>query len=162
MKKLVFIAIFLIATQQNLFAQSNQKSNQSNYVLEVVDLGGKNFDISQFNNKAILILFWAEWCNYCKKEMFDLQKIYEEYNSKGLEIIALTIDRKKDESRVIEFSKNFTFPIAFFVDAKTNFSNSKNAVPLILLIDKKRTAVISVSGLVSKNEITRMVEKSLK
>lgn len=158
MTKLLLIMVFLITTNQALRASSSQ----SNHILEVIDLNGKNFKIDEHYNKAILILFWAKWCNYCKKEMFDLQKVYEQYHPKGLEIIALSIDNKKDQLQVIEFAKNFTFPIAFFIDAKTNFSNTKNTVPLILLINKKRTEVLSVSGLVSKNEIERMVEKSLK
>ena len=40
-----------------------------------------------------------------------------------------------------DFARKFSYPSAFYSDAKTNFSNKKNIVPLIQIVDKKRTVI---------------------
>jgi len=43
--------------------------------------------------KYILLDFWASWCGPCKKEIPNIKKIYEQYNSKGFEVISISIDK---------------------------------------------------------------------
>lgn len=129
--------------------------------LEVVDIDGKVFNIDDHKNKAVLVLFWAQWCNYCRKEMVELEEVYRQYHKQGLEIIALSIDRKSDQQKMQDFARKFSYPSAFYSDAKTNFSNKKNIVPLIQIVDKKRTVIYSLTGYVDKNEIVKAVQKSL-
>lgn len=45
--------------------------------------------------KYILIDFWASWCNPCRKEIPNLKAQYAKYESKGFQIISISIDKKK-------------------------------------------------------------------
>ena len=81
-----------------------------NFILETVT--GKKVSLKDFKGKAILLNFWATWCEPCKKELPSMQKIYEELSSDGVEVIAISIDRNK-KKRVEKYIKkyNLTFPI---------------------------------------------------
>lgn len=155
-KKLLLVIVVLYSTLNSGHSFANSSSK-----LEVVDIDGKVFDITDHNNKAVLVLFWAQWCSYCRKEMVELEEVYRQYHKQGLEIIALSIDRKSDQQKMLDFARKFSYPSAFYADAKTNFSNNKNIVPLIQIVDKKRTVIYSLTGYVEKNEIIKAVQKAL-
>ncbi len=39
-----------------------------------------------------LVLFWSSWCPHCVEALPRLRSLYEEYRSKGLEVIAISLD----------------------------------------------------------------------
>ena len=81
-----------------------------NFILETVT--GEKISLKDFKGKAVLLNFWATWCQPCKKELPSMQRIYEELRSEGVEVVAISIDRTKKE-RVKQYRKNhnLTFPI---------------------------------------------------
>ena len=81
-----------------------------NFILETVT--GEKISLKDFKGKAVLLNFWATWCQPCKKELPSMQRIYEKLSSEGVEVVAISIDRNKKE-RVKQYIKNhnLTFPI---------------------------------------------------
>jgi thiol-disulfide isomerase/thioredoxin len=70
--------------------------------------------------KVVLVNFWATWCQPCVEEFPDLVRLYQTYQPKGLEVIAVSADSPKSvESKIKPFleKNNATF-IAFVKDAK--------------------------------------------
>ncbi len=156
LKKTFTFIIFLLFFQSEIYGEVLDAP-----FLRVEDFNKKIFDINDHHNKAIMVLFWAQWCGYCRKEMLELDQIYELYKDKGLIIIALSIDSKKDEEKAIAFARKLSYPNAFFKNAKTNFYNKKNIVPQIHIIDRKRTTITSITGYINQSEIIDIVNKSL-
>lgn len=46
--------------------------------------------------KVIVLDFWASWCGPCRAETPNVRRIYEKYKDKGLEIISVSLDTKKE------------------------------------------------------------------
>lgn len=40
--------------------------------------------------------FWASWCVPCRKENPNVVKLYQQYHPKGLNILGVSLDEKKD------------------------------------------------------------------
>jgi thiol-disulfide isomerase/thioredoxin len=60
------------------------------------DLNQQTITLSQFKGKSeVLIDFWASWCVPCRESIPHLKTIYNKYHSKGLEVIAVSIDEDK-------------------------------------------------------------------
>lgn len=56
-------------------------------------LDGKTVRLSDYQGKkGVFINFWATWCPPCRLEMPTMEKVYQEYQSQGLEILAVSID----------------------------------------------------------------------
>ena len=62
-----------------------------------------------------LLVFWEVWCPHCKREVPNLQKTFETYGPKGLQMVGLTkLSRDKTKEEVMAFlgENKVTYPIA--------------------------------------------------
>ncbi len=61
----------------------------------VVPASGSQMRLSNINAEYTLILFWASWCPHCPSVLSALKGIYNEYRDKGLEVLAISIDKER-------------------------------------------------------------------
>ena len=50
----------------------------------------------------VLVDFWSPWCGPCRREIPNIQAVYEQYKDKGLEVLSLAVWEKKPQSHTIE------------------------------------------------------------
>ena len=81
--------------------------------------------------------FWGIWCGPCKKEMPEIEKIWQEYKGKGLVVIGVHTSGTsfEDIKKFIE-EKKYTFPIALDDKGQTIDAYGIKAFPQQVLIDK--------------------------
>jgi peroxiredoxin len=56
----------------------------------LLDLDGRPVRLSIMRGKVLILDFWATWCGPCIEEMPTLEKIREEYKSRGVEVWAIS------------------------------------------------------------------------
>ncbi len=62
---------------------------------EMTDSIGNLKKLSDLKGKTVLLEFWASWCGPCRQENPNLVRTYEEFNSKGFEVFAVSLDEDK-------------------------------------------------------------------
>jgi len=80
------------------------------------DVAGNPISVAKFKGKVVLVDFWATWCAPCVFELPNVQKIYDKYHEKGLEIIGVSLDQSRD--RLKNFTKDKNIAWAQFCDGK--------------------------------------------
>lgn len=58
---------------------------------------GKVISLKQSLGKVTIIDFWASWCGPCRKENPSVVALYNEFHSKGLNIIGVSLDKNAEE-----------------------------------------------------------------
>ena len=59
------------------------------------DREGEVFNFNQYQGKVLLVDFWAAWCRACRIENPQFVDLYQEFGTKGLEIVSISQDEKK-------------------------------------------------------------------
>jgi cytochrome c biogenesis protein CcmG, thiol:disulfide interchange protein DsbE len=98
-------------------------------------IDGRPVDLAQLHGHVVVVHFWATWCPPCREEMPVLDAFYRAHRGEGLEIIAASIDRKRDLSDVRKAMKDFAFPAVLVAEAKANGWGTPDAMPLTYVID---------------------------
>ena len=93
-------------------APVEQRGSVSDF--ELKDISGAGVRLSDFRGKAVVVSFWATWCEPCKQELAFLNRYYEELKEQGFEVIAVATDAPETQSRVrtVARQKDWTIFIA--------------------------------------------------
>ena len=140
--KYILIAMAIIFF--SFFSLSNVNTREvpgSAYDFTFVDIDGKNFPLSQFKGKPLLIFNSASKCGFTS-QYTGIQKIHENYKNKGLIVIGVPSDNFHQEPGNEEDIKKFckvNFNISFDLTKKNNVVGSE-VHPFFEWLDKNYNA----------------------
>jgi thiol-disulfide isomerase/thioredoxin len=141
------------------FTLTKMKPGKSSLNFSFKDLDGKMISINdtRFKNKIILVQIMGSWCPNCMDETEFLSKLYEQYHSKGVEIIGLAYERSTDFARsqksLRSFQKRFgvKYPILITgVTVSDPMKTEKTLPQLEAIVGFPTTIIINKKGEVEK------------
>lgn len=99
--------------------------------------------LADINSKYKLIIFGGSWCNQCRSEMMQLLPRYNNWKSKGLEVVFISLDTDKKEF------ENFTAPFPFYSacdykkwDTQAAKDYYVSSSPTIFLLDSNNKIIL--------------------
>ncbi|HHX43554.1 MAG TPA: TlpA family protein disulfide reductase [Chloroflexi bacterium] len=82
--------------------------------LTLPTIDGASITLSELEGRAVVVIFWASWCAYCRQELATLVEVYEEAHEKGLEVLA--INTEEEPERVVAFAAEHRLPYPVLLD----------------------------------------------
>lgn len=113
---------------------------------------GKKFSLDGLMGKYTIIDFWASWCAPCRKEIPNLKSLYEKYQSKGLAIISISIDKENAKWKKALDEEQLTWANLIDNGGVANEYGVK-AIPDMFIVDEKGKVIaikLRGEGLVEK------------
>lgn len=126
-------------------------------------INGKEITSKDLEGKLTLINFWATDCPGCINEMPGLIETYEQYNDKGLEIIAVAM-HYDPPSRVISYSKNNKLPFPVVLDSKKEIMDKFNNIkltPTTVILDQDGYVKNTIIGEIDFTNFNKTLVKLL-
>ena len=116
-------------------------------------VNGGTFKLSDYDDKIVLLNFWATWCGPCVREMPAFQRLLEDGDS-DLEIICINCG--DDKSTVDSFvdDEGYTFNIGYDVDRRIEAYYPTNGIPYTLVINKGVIEKIYVGAMDADTQYT--------
>lgn len=73
--------------------------------------------VADYEGEVVLLNIWATWCLPCRVEMPSMQQLHDSLASKGLKIVAVSIDVGGTEDRIREFARELGLTFEILHDA---------------------------------------------
>ncbi len=98
---------------------------------------GETRNLTSFRNRVVFLNFWASWCEPCKKELPELEKLYRKYEARGLDVVGINIDMSENNAR--EYIDRFQLSFPVMLDPKGGVIREYRgkAMPVSYLIDRQ-------------------------
>ncbi len=155
-----FVAALLLGIC-SLTAHADLEEGQAAPRLDTVLIDGKILTSRQTEGKVVVQLFWATWCPICASELPGFQKLHDTYKSRGLEIIAVSLDRNPGEVTEFLRANGYTFPVAMRSDDLRQGYGRIVGTPTLYLIDRKGTVRLKHLGHMTYDELKEQVKALL-
>ncbi len=150
MKSKIYAAIIalIIITPISIHAQTVRNFSTST-------LKGSSVSYQDIAGEKLTILdFWASWCRPCIKAMPKLQKVFQDYQSKGVAIVGVNVDGPRSFSKALPLinSLKITYPNLSDIEGKIKDDLEVSAMPTLLIINKDKKVVFRHEGFASGDE----------
>jgi thiol-disulfide isomerase/thioredoxin len=54
--------------------------------------GGGSVDVSSYEGRVVLVIFWSTWCKPCTEDLPQIISLYNQYRAKGFEVLGVNLD----------------------------------------------------------------------
>jgi thiol-disulfide isomerase/thioredoxin len=135
------------------------------------DLDGKDLSVAQYKGKVVLVNFWATWCEPCKVEIPWLIDMQQKYGAKGFTVLGVAMDDEgrsvvapfvqKERFDVSGVQSQMNYPIVIGNDAAADKFGGLLGYPTSVLIGRDGKILKRITGLISYDEISKIIESQL-
>ena len=101
----------------------------------LTDITGKSWTLSSLKGKVVLLNFWATWCPPCRKEMPDIEALYERFKDKGFVVLSVS-DETIDKVRPFVEQNKLAFPVMLDPGRKVNEMFAIDGIPKNFVYDR--------------------------
>jgi len=115
----------------------------------VKDLQGNAVRLADYKGKVLFVNFWATWCPPCRAEIPDFIEAFKNNESKGLEILGLSVDKlSPKELQSFVSGAKMNYPVALADSKIVGDFQPGQYIPATIVIDKK--------GIIRHREVGQM------
>ena len=128
------------------------------------DSNGELRSLSEWQNKIIVINFWATWCAPCREEIPAFVELQQQYRDKGLQFIGIALQEAKEVRGFLEeFNVNYPSLVGGdeVIQAAKRLGNDIGALPYTVIIDTNSESVFTRSRPVSKTNAKSVIKTLL-
>ncbi len=131
-------------------------SARQNADFTLLDIEGESWHLKELHGKVILVNFWATWCPPCRKEMPDLEALFEKYKGKGLIVMSIS---DETEAKVKPFvdQQHITYPVILDPGRKVHEEFQVEGIPKSFVYDREGNLVAQSIDMRTRGQFEEML-----
>jgi len=125
----------------------------------LTDLQGKSWHLRDLQGKVVLVNFWATWCPPCRKEMPDLQALYDKYKDQGFLVLAISDEETAKVSPFIT-ERKISYPVLLDPGRKVNDGFVVEGIPKSFVYDRNGKLVAQSIDMRTRSQFQQMLAQA--
>ncbi|GAB3039448.1 TlpA disulfide reductase family protein [Parafrigoribacterium mesophilum] len=127
---------------------------------------GTTVSSQDYRGTVLVVNFWAAYCDPCRVEAPDLEKLSRAYDGKGVEFLGVNIADTADTSLAFARKYNVTYPSALDADSgsvRLAFAGktAQSALPTTLVLDTEGRVAARILGQLQSPSILDSIIKTV-
>lgn len=109
-------------------------------------INGRTLPAVELKANAVVAQIWASWCPFCGAQNPHIQKLHKDYASRGLRVIAFSIDNTISAARDYMSRHRYTFPVAMTSPQVERWFGKRRTLPEIYVVNRAGAIVFTHRG----------------
>lgn len=162
MNRLILAALLALFGTMPLMALPQVGEVAPDFTLRTLD-GEMQYQLSELKGQVVYLDFWASWCGPCRRAFPEVMKLHDEFAEKGLEVLAISLDKAPGPAKQFIAKQGSTFPALFDASQKAAVGYGVRSIPSTVIVDAEGKVAFSMVGFDPRRvaEITEIIETLL-
>jgi thiol-disulfide isomerase/thioredoxin len=123
---------------------------------------GKDVRLSSLRGKAVLVNFWATWCEPCKIEMPSLVDLQKKYGPQGLQIVGVAMDDADDkEISTFAHKMGVNYMLLRGTEKVGDLYGGIDRLPMTYYLDRSGKVVDETMGMAGETTFEDAIKRAL-
>ncbi|MBZ5726553.1 MAG: TlpA family protein disulfide reductase [Acidobacteriia bacterium] len=140
-----------------VLALREQLVGENGFTLTAMD--GKAYNLDALRGRVVLLNFWATWCPPCRKEMPDMEKLYQRFSAKGLTVLAVSDEERETVAGFLR-KQSYTFPVLLDPGGKVGAAFNVEGIPKSFLFDRGGKLVAQAIDMRTERQFLAMLQQA--
>jgi thiol-disulfide isomerase/thioredoxin len=130
---------------------------------KLADLNGEIHSNTEWDNKVVVINFWASWCSSCVREIPIFINLQHEYAQQGVQFIGIVVrDEIETVNRFVK-SSGINYPILIARNEEQarqlakQWGNTIQALPFTVVVNRAGNIVSRFAGVMNETTVKRAI-----
>ncbi|MCJ0765782.1 TlpA family protein disulfide reductase [Variovorax terrae] len=109
-------------------------------------LDGGTFQPAQAEGQVLVVYWWASWCPFCAVQSPHIEKLWRSQRERGLQVLALSIDQKRENAANYLRQKGYTFPAGMLTPEVAKILPKPKGLPVTVARGRNGRVVFAEAG----------------
>ena len=119
---------------------------------------GRRFEPAHAQGKLLVIYWWASWCPFCALQSPHMEKLWQAGQGCGLQMLALSIDKKPEDATAYLAQRGYTFPAGWFTPAVARVLPKPKGLPVTFVRGRDGRVVMAEAGQLFPEDIEQIAQ----